>query len=175
MEFFIEKQLKNIVYSVILGLIFGVICDIIRVVRLFCSSASFEGGKVRNLSGFFPALFNHVTDLIFMIVVTALYSVFDYYAENSRFRMYLLIPTLLGFWFYFKSIGRIAEKLAFTSVSIVKKVILRTVLNPLRTAVSFVYKNTLGRFFRWIKSIIDRRRTLKKLKKLGRELKSLLD
>ena len=63
MEFFIEKQILNIVYSVILGLIFGAIYDIIRIIYVMCGIASYRGGRVSMKRGAVPFVIFALFDL----------------------------------------------------------------------------------------------------------------
>ena len=91
MEFFIEKQILNIVYSVILGLIFGAIYDIIRIIYVMCGIASYRGGRVSMKRGAVPFVIFALFDLSVIKLFTSVYSVFDYWTENEIFISYIIV------------------------------------------------------------------------------------
>lgn len=95
MEIQIQNQLINILYSLLLGLIFGAGYDIIRIVQMMLI-----GFRLRTVLVF-------LIDLMFMAVICCGVSVFCYAFEHGRWRLYVLLSMGTGFTVYLCTIGRI--------------------------------------------------------------------
>ncbi len=132
MEFYIENQLENIVYSVILGLIFGVIYDIIRIVYVICGVASYKSGrcKIKKSRASFAVF--AICDTLSAVGLTAVYSFFDYWRENMRFRAYILFSVAVGFVVYRATVGKavmyVSEKLADVIKRLYKLIVVRPLM-----------------------------------------------
>lgn len=151
MEIYLEKQLINIVYSIILGLIFGILYDIIRIIHVICNIASYSGKNRFIKREKVPFLVFFVFDVIYMTVVTAVYSLFTYWANNGIFRLFLFIPTCVGFTLYYFTVGKVvisfSEAVTKFLRFVFKKVIVLPALFVMRLAwriAGFIYKYTVG-------------------------------
>jgi len=152
MEIYLEKQLLNIVYSLILGLIFGAIYDIIRIIHILLGISSYSGEKRGMKRGTLPFLVFFMLDTVFVITVSAIYSFFNYVVNNGAFRVYFLIAVCVGFFVYYSTFGRIVMFFSETLVTFLKRMIFYTVVIPARfvlrlvmRVVEFAYRNTFGR------------------------------
>ena len=177
MEFYIEKQLLNIVYSVILGLILGALYDIIRKIHVSCGIASYSGGKSVMKAGKIPFLIFFLTDFVYMLSVTALYSLYVYWADNARFRTYLLISAALGFYIYYSTVGRAVMLFSETLVAFIRRLIRILIITPVKfivgvvfKSVKFIYALTLGKLINAFRCAIIRSRTKMYLKKLKKDI-----
>lgn len=173
MEFFIEKQLLNIVYSVILGLIFGGLYDIIRIIYVLCGIASYQGQKNRIKSGKLPFVIFALLDFFYAMCVTVLYSFFDYWAENGRFRFYILFSVAAGFFIYYNTLGRAVMLVSEAVAAWLKKVFTYVVIKPLAFIVKkllrltkFLYSATAGALISAVIRAARIRRTERYLKSL---------
>lgn len=173
MEFFIEKQLLNIVYSVILGLILGGLYDIIRIIYVLCGIASYRGQKAQMKSGWLPFVLFALFDFIYAVSVTALYSIFDYWAENGRFRFFILLSVAAGFFIYYNTVGRAVMLVSETVAAWMKKFFTYLVIKPLTfiaqkllLLLKFVYSHTFGVIVSALIRAALSRRTRKCLKSL---------
>ncbi len=184
MEFFIENQLLNIVYSVILGLIFGGIYDIIRVAQILCGIASYSDGRVemrlgKNVRGSRTAFVIFLlTDCAFMLTVTVMYSFLIYWADNGRVRFYLMLAAAVGFYIYYNTLGRLVMLCSDFIVRVIKRIFTVLVIRPvtfilklLRRGMSFVLDRTLLLLVRRISGGIKQRRTDRYLKQLPHDIK----
>lgn len=179
MEFFNEKNLINIVYSVILGLIFGGIYDIIRIAYVMCGIASYRcDTPYFKKSGIAFFLFA-VLDLITVLVFTAVYSFFDYYIENMRFRAYILLSAIVGFIIYRKTVCRLVMMLSEWLANIIKKIIVSFVIRPLVFVAHciervglIICRYTIGRLIVSIGAVIAIHRTNNALRTLKRDISS---
>ncbi len=178
MEIFLEKQLINIAYSVILGLIFGIFYDIIRIIHIMCGIASYSGENVGMKRGRLAFFIFFVLDIAYMLTVTALYSLFVYWSYNGSFRLFMLIAAILGFAIYYNSIGRVVMFFSEAVVRFLKLVFRYTVAVPigfiLRVSLrvlGFVYGNTLGRAVSALHGFIECCRTEFARKALARDVK----
>ena len=170
MEFFIEKQILNIVYSVILGLIFGAIYDIIRMIYVMCGIASYRGGRVSMKRGAVPFV-------IFALFDLSVYSVFDYWTENERFRAYILVSVILGFVLYRKTVGRAVMFVSEEIARLIKKLIRLVIVKPcmwlfgiIKKAAAFIWSRTGERVICGIKKRKAERKTRKMLAELKHDI-----
>lgn len=174
MEFFIEKQLLNIVYSVILGLIFGAIYDIIRIIYVMCGIASYHGGRVNMKRGAVPFVIFAVCDLSVFTVFTAVYSVFDYWTENERFRAYILVSVILGFVLYRKTVGRAVMFVSEEIARLIKKLVRLVIIKPCMWLFGIIWKAAMfiwSRTGRRVICDIKKRKAERKTRKMLAELK----
>ena len=168
MELFIGKQLQVVVYSFILGLIFGGLYDIIRMIHIICGIASYSGGKTVMKRGKLPFLLFFLCDAVCMITVTAAFSVFLYWQMNGTFRLFVLLSVLAGWFVYYHTAGRIVMFFSEAIVRLIRLAVLwifvkpaRSILRIVRNIAAFVFRHTAGRavlFFRnRFRSLRDRR------------------
>ncbi len=175
MEFFIENQLKIVAYSFILGLIFGAAYDIIKIAHILCHIASYEGRKPRYSSHPVSRILFGLLDLLYFLVVIPVYSAFVYGSNHGDFRLFLLLPAVLGFWLYEKTVGRLVMTISETIVKWIRRVFMYLIVIPLRfllrivgRGAAWLYHHTLGRawsFFRYrmaVRRTESERRRLKK-------------
>lgn len=145
MEIFVQKQLINIVYSLILGLIFGGIYDIIRIVHILCGIASYTGETRGMKRGIVPFTIFFLLDTAYLFTLTCIFSVFLYAVNNGGFRFYLLAAVLVGMVFYFFTAGRVVMLLSEAIVRFLRRIFTLIVVKPLR----FIFR-LFGRLLHWI-------------------------
>ncbi|MBE6617277.1 MAG: hypothetical protein E7627_04985 [Ruminococcaceae bacterium] len=152
MEIFIEKQLLGVVYSLILGLIFGAVYDIIRLIHIVCKIASYSGGQKFSKKGVLPFFAFFLFDFIYAIVVTIAFSVFVYWTNRGDFRWFLAAGAALGFAVYIFTFGRVVMYFSEKLVRLIGWVIhyivgvpVRFVFRLAKRAGKWIYSHTLGR------------------------------
>lgn len=164
MEIYIQKQLIIILYSLLMGLIFGAGYDIIRIIHIMLGKVWFRQ----------PVIF--LLDLAYMLALTCCYSVFTYAFNNGMHRMFIVMPTVLGFIAYYNTIGRVVIYFSEVIIRFIRTVIHYVIVVPLgfiwrMTKYVFVwlYRHTLYILFR---KISDLRRLIytAKQKKLIKKL-----
>lgn len=158
MEIYIETQLLNIAYSVILGLIFGALYDIIRIVHILCNIASYSGENVGMKRGKIAFAIFFICDAVYMVAVTALYSLFTYWANNGTFRLFLFVSACIGFLLYYFTLGRVVMFFSEAVARFLRLIFKYAIVIPLRFIVKtvkkcalFVYGHTFKKFFRAVK------------------------
>ncbi|MBE6540983.1 MAG: hypothetical protein E7672_00830 [Ruminococcaceae bacterium] len=140
MEFFIEKQLIIVLNSVILGLIFGAIYDIIRISHIICGIASYLG-KCRGMrSGKMPFIIFALFDLVYVLSVAILLSVFTYWQNNGIMRAFIFVPCILGFMAYHSTVGKIVMFFSESIVRFIRLVVHYAVEVPLKFIFSVIRK-----------------------------------
>lgn len=174
MEIFVQKQLINIAYSFILGLIFGGIYDIIRIVHILCGIASYTGESRGMKRGIVPFLLFFLLDAAYMLITTCVFSVFLYAVNNGGFRLYLLAAVICGMVLYFITVGRIVMLLSETIVRFLRKVFTLFVLKPFgfilklfRRLICWIGAHTIGKIVRYL----QHRRAIRYTEKLKRRLR----
>ncbi len=133
MELYIQKQLLIIVYSLILGLIFGVGYDIMRILHMM-------------LGNFFlkkPIVF--LLDLVYMLLLTASYSIFVYAVYNGMHRMFIILAILAGFILYYNTVGRLVIAFSETIIRWIRLILHYVIAVPVRTLAKGI-----KRLFCWI-------------------------
>lgn len=136
MEIYIEKQLSVILYSLILGLIFGGLYDIIRIVHILCGIATYQPHRTTMKCGRLPFILFFILDIAYMLTVTVCFSVFQYWQMNGRFRWFVLLSTLIGAALWHKTAGRAVMAVSETLVSLLRRAIHCLVIVPL----CFIYR-----------------------------------
>ena len=152
MELFIGKQLQVVGYSFILGLIFGGLYDIIRIAHCLCGIASYTGDSPGMRRGKFPFLLFFLFDTVYMIAVTAMFSVFLYWQMSGTFRLFVLVSAVLGLAVYLGTAGRIVMLFSETIVRFLRIAVRWSLVKPMRWILWFLcrisaglYRRTLGR------------------------------
>ncbi len=157
MELFIGKQLQAAAYSFILGLIFGGLYDIIRIIHILCGIASYapvredtDGSRMKR--GRLPFCLFFLCDAVYMLTVTAMFSVFQYWQMNGKFRLFLLLSALAGFAVWHATAGRLVMIFSEAIVRFLRLAVLWTVVKPVRFLLAvlcrflmFLYRQTAGR------------------------------
>ena len=178
MEIFIGRQLINFGYSVILGLIFGALYDIIIIIQLSCGIVSFFG-KERGMSGK-PAAFLifAVLDTLFMLTCTAAFSVFLYAVNNGGFRFYLLCGIAAGMTAYHYTVGRLVKYTAEKSIGIIRLALKTVIVKPicllvyaLRRLMGFIVWCTVGRFIKMVSEWMGIIRTERAMRRINRDIR----
>ena len=132
MEIYIEKQLLNIVYSLFLGLIFGFIYDIIRIMHILFGISSYTGENEGMKRGLVPFFVFFILDAVYMVFVTLTYSVFLYGANSGSNRAYIFISVCIGFALYYFTLGRVVMFFSEAVVRFLRTVFYYIVVLPLR-------------------------------------------
>lgn len=152
MEIFIEKQLLIVLNSVILGLIFGAIYDIIRISHIMCAIASYSGENRGIRSGKAAFLIFAAGDLVYVIVVSVMFSFFTYWQNNGVIRAFIVLPCIAGFAVYHVTIGKIVMYFSEAVVRFIRLVFRYTVAIPVlfvlkivKKFVWFMYSVTIGK------------------------------
>lgn len=152
MEIFIQKQLINIVYSLIIGLIFGGLYDIIRIVHIFCGIASYSGERHKMKEGAVPFVLFFLLDAVYMLTVTVLFSIFIYAFESGNYRWYLLAGVIFGMLLYFLTVGRLMMFFAESIVRFLRMIFRLIIAKPLcfigryvRMVLVWIGLHTVGR------------------------------
>lgn len=144
MEIFIGNQLKNIGYSIILGLIFGAFYDIICIIHIIVGVVSDSGDKAVRRDPAARVIFL-LTDLCFMLGVTLMMSLFLYEFASGDFRVYLLAGAAAGFTVYRLTLGRLVSAVSEAVVRMIRTVVRVLVIRPMGWILRLV-----GRFAAWI-------------------------
>jgi len=157
MELFIGKQLQVVGYSFILGLIFGGLYDIIRIIHIICGIASYAGNREEPRTetgmkrGKLPFLLFFLFDAVYMLTVTAMFSVFQYWQMNGTFRLFVLVSVLAGAALWHGTAGRLVMAFSETIVRMLRLAALWLVVRPVRFVLGlfrkvlfFVYRQTVG-------------------------------
>lgn len=178
MEFFIEKQLLIVLNSVILGLIFGAIYDIIRISHIMCAIASYSGENRGMRSCKAAFLIFAAGDLVYVIVVSVMLSFFVYWQNNGVIRSFIVFPCIAGFAVYHVTIGKLVMYFSEAVVRFIRLVFRYTVAIPVmfllkivRKTVRLIYSVTIGKLVFALGEKYDSHRTDLFLKSLEKEIR----
>ncbi len=165
MEIFIENQLIILLYSLLLGLIFGAGYDIIKIVHIMLGEFCFRGVVI------------FLLDLAYVSVLTAGVSVFAYAYNHGDIRMFLLLPMVAGFTVYRCTLGRVVFFFSEAIIRLIRTVIRYTVVLPLRLIGKGIvwlcvwsFRHTVVPLTRWI----DERRRVRYTRKQAKRLKTMV-
>ncbi len=132
LETFFEKQAQIVATSFILGLIFGASYDIIRINHILCSIVSYRGGKRRMKAGVVPAVLVFALDIVWMLVVGAVFSVWVYRVNNGTFRWFIAASAVGGFAVWHATLGRVVLFFAEAIAAFLRRLLSLLFLTPIR-------------------------------------------
>ncbi len=157
LAFDLTLQWKLLFYSLIVGGSLGVFFDILRFTRamLRVSDASKLIGKVSDIT---LVIVSFIEDILFFSVSAVTLVLFVFKANDGRFRSFVLIGTLVGFFLYLGTVGRLTRLIFDVTAKIVWAILnfifTKIIFPPLRLLkrfARFVYKFTVSRLVRFIK------------------------
>ena len=158
MEIFIEKQLLGVVYSLILGLIFGAVYDIIRLIHIVCKIASYSGGQKFSKKGVLPFFAFFLFDFIYAVLVTLTFSVFVYWVNYGDFRWFYAAGAVLGFTVYYFTLGKAVMFFSERLVCLIRHVLYYIIGVPCRFILGIIEKVCLWIYKLTLERIADRMR-----------------
>lgn len=141
MEIYIADQLKTMAESCLLGLIFGIGYDIIRIVYILCHIATYRGmleKPVPHTRGAFALFF--IFDFSYLLVVTFFFSVFLFHENYGIFRFYLFLSAVFGFCMYYHTIGRLVMFFSETIVLFLRRLAKCILWKPICCFGSFLWR-----------------------------------
>lgn len=162
MWFSISEHSLVTLYSLIMGIIFGVFYDFIKLSRICMGLSSYSGkvaklyqvnlpvlgcihpGKVLKKKGhFYSSVLFFIGDVFYALICAVLYSLFLFHAIRGQVRWYFVVASAIGFLIYYFTISRIIlvflEFFVFC-VRIFIKFALTIVLFPFKTILMFIRK-----------------------------------
>ena len=180
LEIFIGNQLKIVGYSFILGLIFGAVYDIIRILQLLCGILP-EDDEPEKRPGRIPARLRFVIlllyDAVTMLLFGAAFSVFVYWANDGEFRWFMAAGTVGGFALWHATAGRLVMFFSEKITALLRFLLRLFVLTPLlwlfrgvRRCAERLARQTFGRLVRTLRRRIAPRRTDRLQRRLKRDL-----
>ena len=134
----ISYELKIIAYSVIFGCIFGLLYDIIKLVRMLLTVR--ETGAFKTVIKDFFLL--NILDIVYSILFSVSFSVFLYYFNCGIFRWYFAVAAFLGFWLYRHSVGIVFGIVSKFTVNIIHKIIHIFIVIPVLSALHLLRRIT---------------------------------
>lgn len=137
MEIFIAEQCKTLAESCILGLIFGVGYDIIRILHVLWGIQSYSGDRSVSFGGRGAFLLFFAGDFVYMMAVLFWSSVFLYHANHGQFRLFLAAGCIAGFCLYHYTAGRLVMRISETIVRFCKKLAYHLIIRPCRLLTGF--------------------------------------
>ncbi len=178
LEFTSTEQIKIVVFSFILGLIFGLLYDIIRIVNILSGVLSFSDGKTEQKKGAFPYAALIFSDGAYMLAVTAVFSVFVYAVNNGDFRWFIAGGCALGCAAYHATLGRFVVLVSGTVANAVRTAIRYAVIKPVKFIVKclcraavFAWRMTVGRIFGLVRTAARERRARALLGKIKKDIR----
>ena len=158
MEISIVDQLIVSAMSLVLGIVFGAIYDIVRIWRTFLG-IDYESKGVERLRRLkFPLIKNQltkkekqgklaqgivlfITDIIYFLAITIIMIIFVYYVNSGVVRWYIFIGAMLGLLIYYFTVGKIvisvSEYIKF-GIKVVMSYLVYFILRPFAPIVNFL-------------------------------------
>ena len=144
--------------SLVLGIVFGAIYDIVRIWRTFLG-IDYESKGVERLRRLkFPLIKNpltkkekqgklaqgivlFITDIIYFLAITIIMIIFVYYVNSGVVRWYIFIGAMLGLLIYYFTVGKIvisvSEYIKF-GIKVVMSYLVYFILRPFAPIVNFL-------------------------------------
>lgn len=159
MEFYNINHIKIVVFSLFLGLIFGLLYDIIRIIHILAGTMSYSTKKREYREGIVPSILLGIGDALYMIIVTLSFSLFVYFSNNGDFRWFMAVGCAVGCALYHATLGKLVVMVSGTVANAIRTVIKYVVVRPavfigriFIKIMLFVGRNTVGRLVGIIKN-----------------------
>lgn len=94
--------------------------------------------KTKVVSEFYKNIIVFAGDILFFFIVSPIFTVFIYYANNGKIRWYLIIGSIVGFMLYYITIGRIIMLFSSLIVFIIRSAGAYLIYFTIRPAVIFI-------------------------------------
>ncbi len=144
-----EKLALILLYSVLLGLFFGVVYGIFKFRRLCFPLKRFDANKtaqkisVEDIIVFFE-------DVLFAFVCAVSTCIYIYYMNAGRFRGIVLVGCVIGFVVYYNTMGKVVLKLSailMRFVYLMLKKVFKFAVQPILKLLKLIFDLTLGWLF----------------------------
>lgn len=167
-----ERLLYILLGSIFVGVLLGVVYDFFRIRRISYSSGAKNDRSINKIRDRIECFIIFFEDVLYAVICSVVLSIFIFYMNSGRLRGIAIIGSLLGFWLYYNTVGKLV---VFCSERIIRfiRYILRKIysifLRPLLLILVISVKITLGRLFLLIYTLVRMRKDIKKAEK-GLEL-----
>ena len=129
MWFSTAEHFRVMLYSVIIGVLLGVIYDIVKISRVMLGISAYSETskklasislpliknrstlKKRSKSSMYSIIMLFLGDIVFSLICAAIYSVFLFHAIRGLVRWYFLLASAIGFFLYYFTVSRIVLNL----------------------------------------------------------------
>lgn len=138
LEILTRNQLELVATSFILGLIFGISCDIIRITYILCGLLSYKQRKLAERKGTLPFCCRLMTDLSAALFLGAAASVWVYWANDGQFRWFMAAFAAAGFCLWRISLSRPLLYLADKLSGLLRGVLRILVVTPVLRAAALI-------------------------------------
>ena len=142
-----EKLALILLYSVLLGLFFGIVYGFFKFRRL-CFPLKCLRVKKTTRKIEIEDIFVFFEDVLFAFICAVTVCIFIYYMNAGRFRGIVLVGCALGFVVYYNTIGKLVLRLSVFLTRLIclvlKKVFIYTV-QPIFKLLKVLFNFTLGR------------------------------
>ena len=139
---------------------------------------SYSDGKSHAGDGIISSVAFGVGDAVYMLCVAIMFSLFVYCTNNGDFRMFMAVGAAIGCAAYHVSLGRLVMLVSGTVASAIRIAIKYVIVIPsvfivkcCRTALAFVWRNTVGRGVRAADGLIRSAKTEKIRKKIKNDIR----
>ena len=146
LEVLTRNQLQLVATSFILGLIFGAVYDIIRIVYILCGLVSYDGGSIVERKGKLPFCCRLMTDFAAALFIGLSFSVYIYAANDGRFRWFMAAFCAVGFVLWQTAASKPVLFLAAKASDALRALIRTVLIRPL-CAVGRRIAGLMGRLF----------------------------
>ena len=161
-----------LLYSFLLGIFLGVVYDWFRIRRHLFSIGYAKKNDNYKVKTKRMRLIEDVIiffeDVLYGIICSVVVCIFLFYINHGRFRVIAIFGACVGFWVYYKTVGRLvlfcSEKIVRFIRFLIRKTIKLTIV-PIVRLLKFLFKITLGRMFVYCNSIILKKAHLRKANK----------
>lgn len=190
MEVSLIQQLTVTLYSVLAGVVFGLLYDVLRISRIFLgiNYVNKFTEKIKDIKlplidnpmrrttkkreEKFKAVAVGIGDILYFLIITPIAVVFTYHVNNGSIRWYLVFGMAAGFALYYFTLGKIIISVSEYIVFFIKTVfsyLSYLILRPIKRGALFLF-GKIKKLFVFIKSKIPKIQF--KIKKRAKEKKN---
>ncbi|MBE6671491.1 MAG: hypothetical protein E7593_04730 [Ruminococcaceae bacterium] len=151
-----SRLAQMLVYSFVLGVFLGVVYDVFRIRRLafYCEKNTETTASIFHRQRMFiEEIVIFIEDVLFWLISTVSMCIFIYYVNSGRFRGVALIGAVIGFFVYYKTIGKVVMLLSGCIINFLRaafRLLIRFTLYPVGRMLRYIFIVPFNRLFLWI-------------------------
>ena len=151
-----SRLAEMLAYSFVLGVFLGVVYDIFRIRRLiFCCEKNTKAHSsiFHRQRMFIEEIVIFIEDVLFWFISAVSMCIFIYYVNSGRFRGVAIFGAVIGFFVYYKTIGKVVMLLSGCIINFLRaafRLLIRFTLYPVGRLLRYVFIDPFYKLFLWI-------------------------
>ena len=161
-----SRLAQMLVYSFVLGVFLGVVYDFFRIRRLifYCEKNTKANTSIfHRQRRLVEEIVIFIEDVLFWLISAVAMCIFIYYINSGRFRGVAIFGAVIGFFVYYKTIGKVVMLLSGCIINFLRasfRLLIRFTLYPVGKLLRYVFIVPFYRLFMLIYGEVSKKKCL---------------